>query len=337
MLLAVLVVVLLVATTASAYLFYAERDKSKEVDAGEGIAQVAFVREGVVVELDQVEEVDTLILYDSTGDEISQVSVGKEVTRILADLEWVPYVKYRFDVKLKSGDLLSTPSYAPERPVPYKLFEVSYADEFPVEEYHASVSAHSHTEAVLRFSNDGTRVAVGALEGRISVIDINQEEEIWVKRLDDLSIESVEFSEDGSKVLVGGHHVEYRFHCLDAANGDELWRKDVKSEVGETPLQSAPSTYLQTKGDRVWMGVSASWTEIVDEETRSYMTEPRNTSRILHYRSKMYCYNLAGEQIWTFPVDGDEDYDDWGGGVMDRGIMQDSIMVDDAGEYLSVA
>jgi outer membrane protein assembly factor BamB len=232
--------------------------------------------------------------------------------------------------------VLSTPSFAPEKPVPYKLFEISYADEFPVEEYHASVSAHSHTEAVLRFSPDGTRVAVGALEGRVSVIDVNREEEIWVKRLDDLSIESVEFAEDGTKVLVGGHHIEYRFFCLDAATGDELWRKDVKAEVGETPTQSAPSTYLQTKGDRVWMGVSASWTDVVDE-TRSYMTEPRNTSRILHYRSKMYSYNLAGEQIWTFPVDGDEDYDDWGGGVMDRGIMQDSIMVDDAGRYLSVA
>jgi WD40 repeat protein len=336
MMLAVLVVVLIVATTASAYLFYAERDKPKDVEAGEGIAHVAFVREGVVVELDQSEDVDTLTLYDAAGDEISVISVGSEVTRILADLDWVPYMKYRFDVKLASADVLSSPSFAPEKPVPYKLFEISYADEFPVEEYHASVSAHSHTEAVLRFSPDGTRVAVGALEGRVSVIDINQESEIWVKRLDDLSIESVEFTEDGTKVLIGGHHIEYRFHCLDAATGDELWRKDVKSEVGETPTQSAPSTYLQTKGDRVWMGVSASWTAVVDE-TRSYMTEPRNTSRILHYRSKMYCYNLAGEQIWTFPVDGDADYDDWGGGVMDRAIMQDSIMVDDAGEYLSVA
>ncbi len=337
MMLAVLVVVLLVATTASAYLFYAERDKPKEVEAGEGISQVAFVREGVVVELDQAEEVDTLTLYDEGGDEISRVSVGQTVTRVLADLEWVPYVKYRFDVKLTSGDVLSTPAYAPERPVPYKLFEISYGDEFPIEEYHASVTAHAHVEAVLRFSPDGTRVAVGALEGRVSIIDINQEEEIWVKRLDDLSIESVEFSEDGTKVFVGGHHTEYRFFCLDAATGDELWRKSLKSEVGETPTQSAPSTYLQTKGDRVWMGLSASWTEIVDEETRSYMTEPRNTSRILHYRSKMYCYNLAGEQIWTFPVDGDEDYDDWGGGVMDRGLMNDAIMVDDAGNYLSVA
>jgi outer membrane protein assembly factor BamB len=337
MLLAVLVVVLLVATIASGYLFIEEREKPKDVESGTGISQVAFVREGVVVELDQEEDIDTLTLYDSTGDQISKVDVGRTSIRILADLEWVPFLKYRFDVKLKSGDVLSTPAYAPERPVPYKLFEISYADEFPVEEYHASVSAHSHTEAVVQFSKDGTRVAVGGLEGRISVIDISKEEEIWVKRLDDLSIESVVFSDDGTKVLVGGHHLEYRFHCLDAATGEEIWRKDVKSEVGETEIQSAPSTYLQTNGDRVWMGVSASWTKIVDEETRSYMTEPRNTSRILHYRSKMYCYNLAGEQIWTFPVDGDADYDDWGGGVMDRGIMQDSIMVDDAGEYLSVA
>jgi outer membrane protein assembly factor BamB len=337
MLLAVLVVILLVSTTATAYLFTAERDKSKEVEAGEGISQVAFVRQGVVVEMDQPEEVDTLTLYDDAGDQISQVSVGKEVTRVLADLAWVPYLKYRFDVKLKSGDVLSTPAYAPEKPVPYELFEISYADEFPIEEYHASVQAHSHVEAVLHFSPDGTRLGVGGLEGRISVVDINQEKELWVKRLDDLSIESVQFSDDGTKLLVGGHHIEYRFFCLDAANGDELWHKDVRSEVGETPEQSAPSTYLQTKGDRVWMGLSVSWTEIVEEESRSYMTEPRNTSRILHYRSKMYCYNLAGEQIWTFPVDGDPDYDDWGGGVMDRGLMSDSIMVDDAGDYLSVA
>jgi outer membrane protein assembly factor BamB len=168
---------------------------------------------------------------------------------------------------------------------------------------------------VVRFSNDGLRLAVGGLEGRISIIDINTESEIWIKRLDDLSIESVEFSEDGAYLFVGGHHTEYRFFCLNTANGEVVWQKDVKAEVGETPTQTAPSTYLQTKGDRVWMGVSASWTETLDEETRSYMTEPRNTSRILHYRSKMYCYNLAGERIWTFPTDGDA-WDDWSGGVM---------------------
>ncbi len=65
MILAVLVVVLLVSTTASAYLFYAERDKPKDVEAGEGIAQVAFVREGVVVELDQMEDAEA---NDRLGD-----------------------------------------------------------------------------------------------------------------------------------------------------------------------------------------------------------------------------------------------------------------------------
>jgi outer membrane protein assembly factor BamB len=138
---------------------------------------------------------------------------------------------------------------------------------------------------------------------------------------------------------VGGHHTEYRFYILDAANGNVVHEKDHKAEVGETPTASAPTTYLQTKGDNVWMVVSASWTDIVPpEETRSYMTEPRNTSRILHYRSKMFCYDIAsGERLWTFPVDGDASYDDWDGGVMDRGIMPDSLMVDDAGDYLSVA
>jgi hypothetical protein len=112
MMLAVLVVVLLVATIASAYLFYAERDKPKDVEAGEGIAQIAFVREGVVVELDQAEQVDTLTLFDAGGDEISEVAVGKEVTRVLADLDWVPYMKYRFDVKLASADVFAPPSFS---------------------------------------------------------------------------------------------------------------------------------------------------------------------------------------------------------------------------------
>jgi outer membrane protein assembly factor BamB len=335
MMLTTITIVLVIVAVITTLLLLDERDKPKDVESGEGISQVAFVREGVVVELDQKEDVDTLTLFDSTGDKLSTVDVGATTTRVLADLDWVPFLKYRFDVKLKDGEVLSTPSYAPEQAVPYKLFEISYADEFPVEEYHASVSAHSHTEAVVRFSKDGTHLAVGGLEGRISVIDISKGTETWIKRLDDLSIESVEFSEDGAYLLVGGHHIEYRFFCLDAGTGEVVWSKDTKSEVGETPTQSAPSTYLQTKGDKVWMGVSASW--VVVDESKSYMTEPRNTSRTLHYRSKMYCYNVAnGERIWTFPSDGDS-WDDWTGGVMDRGIMQDSIMLDDQGRYLSVA
>ncbi len=338
MLLAVLVLVMIVVASMTTYMFYAERDKPKDVDAGEGIAEVAFVREGVVVELDQTEDVDTLTIFDSTGEELGKVDVGQASKRVLADLDWIPYMKYRFDVKLVNGDVLSSPAYAPKEAVPYMLFQIDYNDEFPREEYHASVAAHSHTEAVVRFSRDGTRLAVGALEGRISVIDINQEVEIWREYIDGLKIESVEFSDDGTKVFVGGHNTDWAFYCLDAATGTILWDESVRSEIGDFPdTNSAPSTFIQTAGDRVWMGVSASKLFIVDEEeTRSYMTEPRNTSRILHYRSKMFCYNLDGGRMWAFPADGDPAYDDYGGGVMDRGIMQDSIMLDDAGEYLSI-
>ncbi len=339
MVLGVLIVILVIIAGLSTALFVEERGKSKEVEAGEGISEVAFVREGVVVALDQEEDVDKVEILDSTGTLVSTIEVGKKTGLVLADLDWIPHLKFRFDVHLANGDVLSSPGYAPEKPVPYKLFEISYADEFPIEEYHASVSAHSHTEAVLRFSKDGTRVAVGALEGRVSIIDIGLQEEIWVEYLPDLSIESVEFSEDGNYVFVGGHHTDYKFWCLDAATGDEVWSKSVKAVVGDTPVLSAPSTYLQTKGDKVWMGLSASYLKPIDgEESRSYMTEPYNSSRRLFYRSKLYCYDVAsGALEWTFPNDKQVPWDDWGGGVMDRGLMQDSIMVDDAGKYLSVA
>ena len=181
MILSVLTIVLLVTAGLTTALLLEERDKPKDVEAGEGIEEVAFVREGVVVALDQEEDVDTLTLYDATGTVISTINVGRTTKRVLADLEWVPHLKYRFDVKLQSGDVLSSPTFAPERAVPYKLFEISFADEFPIEEYHASTTAHSHTEAVVCFSKDGTRLAIGGLEGRISVVDISLEEESWQK------------------------------------------------------------------------------------------------------------------------------------------------------------
>ena len=341
MMLAVLVLVMVVIAATTTYMFYAERDKPKDVDAGEGIAEVAFVREGVVVEMDQTEEVDTLTIYDATGEELGKVNVGTSTLRVLADLDWIPYMKYRFDVKLVNGDVLSSPAYAPEKPVPYKLFEISYEDEFPRDKWHASVSAHSHVETVLKFSKDGTKLAIGGLEGRISVADISTGTEIWIKYIDNLKIESVEFSDDGTKVFVGGHNTEWAFYCFDAATGgDPLWSESLRSEIGDFEnTTSAPSTYIQTVGDKVWVGVSASKLFIIpeeEEETRSYMTEPRNTSRILHYRSKLFCYNTDGGRVWAFPQDGDPSYDDYGGGVMDRGVMEDSIMIDDAGRYLSV-
>lgn len=337
--LSVLVTVLVAATMVSAGLFVEERAKPKTVEGGAGIAEIAFVRLGAVVELDAAQDVDSLVVRDVTGAELTKVTVGSRTARILVPLDWTTGTKYRFDVHLASGDMLSSPSYAPEKPVPYKLFEVSYADEFPVDQYHASVQAHSHVDAKLAFSRDGRLLAVGALEGRVSVIDVATGKEAWVRHLENLSIEMVQVTDDSAFVVVGGHHPDYRSFCLDAATGAEVWHKDLKAEVGDTPTHGAPSTYLQVKGSTVWLGISARWTEQVNPEaTRSYMTEPRNVSKVLHYRSKLYCYDVpSGDRKWTFPIDGDPTWDDWGGGVMDRGVMEESIMLDDAARYLSVA
>ncbi len=333
--LSVLVVLLVVATSVSAGLFVKERVRSKEVAAGEGIRELAFVRMGVVVDLDEAMDVESLTILDSTGAELRTTDVGMTAARVLAPLDWTTGTKYRFDVRLADGSVLSTPAYAPGRPVPFKLFEVSYDKEFPVEEYHATVQAHSHVEAQLSWSVDGKSLGVGALEGRASVVDVATGKERWVHYIENMSIEAVQFTDDGAYVLLGGHHPEYRFVCLDARTGEEVWHRDVKSEVGDTPTHGAPSTYLQVVGSKVWMGLSASWIEKVDA-TRSYMTEPRNASKVLHYRAKLYCFDVpTGDRVWTFPADGSE-WDDWGGGVMDRGLMQDSLMLDEQARYLSV-
>jgi len=337
MMLSLLVTALVVVAGITSALFIEERAKPKDVAAGSGISEVAFVRSGVVIQMDQSRDVDRVQVLDVTGTPLKNVSVGQATPRVLVPLEWTRDAKYRFDVHLANGDVLSSPAYAPEKTLAYELFEKSYAKEFPVEEYHASLQAHSHTEAVLQFTRDGGRLGVGALEGRASIIDVSTGKELWVHYIDNLSIESVQFTDDGTHMLVGGHHPDYRFVCLDAATGQELWHKDAKAEVGDTPTHAAPSTYLQVRGNTVWMGLSTSWTEKV-VPTRSYMTEPRNASQVLHYRSKIYCFDAAsGDRKWTFPTDGDATWDDWGGGVMDRGIMQDSIMLDDAGRYLSIS
>src|SRR5512136_777965 len=85
---AIAICVLIVLSGISLYLFFAERAKSKVVEAGDGIAQAVFTRTGAIVELSDTENVKNLEVYDDSDTMIVDKKVGSDAKVILADFDW---------------------------------------------------------------------------------------------------------------------------------------------------------------------------------------------------------------------------------------------------------
>jgi outer membrane protein assembly factor BamB len=335
--LAVSLAVFVVVAGISFYLFMAERGKSKDVEAGEGINQAVFTRTGAVLELEETESIKEVKVLDSNGDDIVTDQMDKNTDTILIQFDWTAGEKYRFDVELKSGDVLSTPGFAPQKPQPYKLFSIDYSGEFPASEEgnHGGIMQYAFTKGITDISNDGKYCAVGLIKGRVSMVDMETQQEIWNHYIENVKIQTFKLSDDGNYLVVGCSGADAPVICYNVKTGEEEWRYNTKQDLGayESSVSSGKTLVALEGNDKVWASSTFGWYETI--MTRSYATIPVNESLIPHFRTRIYCFDLdSGEKLWEYPKVGGRN-DDWGDGMIEKGVC--SLFVSkEPNRYLSV-
>ncbi len=335
--LSVVVVVLLLIAGIALYLFLEERGRSKVVEAGKGVSEVVFSRTGAVIALEGEEEVEDVEIYDGTGSRIGNEAINKPSDTVVLDFDWNPNEKYRFDINLKDGSMLSSPGYAPLKPQPYELFSVDYSGEFPPEEegHHGGVTQYAYAKGVVDISDDGKYCAVALIEGRVSIVDLETGQELWNKFIEDYNIGNMKLSDDGRYFVVGGSHTDAPVICFNTETGEEVWRYNTKQDLGayDYAVTSGKTLVALEGNSHVWVASQFGWYETAG--TRSYVTLPINESNIPKFRSQVYCFDITtGETVWTYPEGGDPD-DDWGDGKIDKGITS-MFVSEGSDQYLAV-
>lgn len=144
--------------------------------------------------------------------------------RLLVLFPWRPGQIYSLTVGGRTRSL-----EAPQRPSPLLVTAVDLEDIKP----HGGQMGHA-PDTEVRFSPDGGRLAIGTYRGRLEMVDIPSGRRIWDRKLAEGMVKRLAWgSIDGRRVLyVGEQSPEGLIYCLDAADGQEIWRFETWRFVG---------------------------------------------------------------------------------------------------------
>lgn len=165
------------------------------------------------------------------------------------------------------------------------------------------------TRGFLRFSPDSRHLAAGTETGDIMVLDTDGKL-IWRRNLGLGKVSSLEFTRDGSGILVGETSQQGCLFLFDAKSGQEIWRQSTAIElevnIREKTYPGVVSIRTDRKGDIYAVGLR-------------YI---RHADGHNEYRGRIYKFDRTGRRLGMFPSD--HNFDSW----------VNWMSVDDAGEKL---
>ena len=146
------------------------------------------------------------------------------------------------------------------------------------------------TRGQVRFSPDGTTLAVGTENGTIILFD-NKGQVLWRRDMGLGKITALEFAKDGQSVFVGETSVDGNLYCLDAVSGKERWKQSSAADLG-----------VDVRG-KIYPGI----VHIVSD-TRGFVyavSQKYGKSKDggSEYEGRIYSFGKNGELRWQFPED----------------------------------
>ena len=87
------------------------------------------------------------------------------------------------------------------------------------------------TPGLVRLSPAGDRIVVGTENGDVMVFSLDGAP-VWQRKIGMGKISALEYSPDGSKILIGENSQQGAVICVDAMTGGEKWRRNSVEELG---------------------------------------------------------------------------------------------------------
>ncbi len=161
------------------------------------------------------------------------------------------------------------------------------------------VKGGSQPDANVRFSPDGTRIAIGTFLGQIVVTDIYTGNVLLKKKIAEGLIKHLDFSPDGKTLYFGEQSVDAFVIAMDIKSGEILWKYRMANDLKTSPppakddlwgIYRLPGCYrLKTlnNGDILVLGIH-SWGDIRDIHGMNRL-------------SRIYRFSPKGKLKWSFP------------------------------------
>lgn len=243
--------------------------------------QLTFVRAGLMIEgtAGQAE-----ILQN--GQRIGSRRIDLDNRRQLLVFDWTPGAAY--SVQVGGQD---RPIAAPERPTPYRIRTVALAGD--------AVGASSAIPDVdLKFSPDGTRLAIGTLFGQLLCIETYTGKVLLDQKVAEGMVKRVAFSPDGQTLYAGEQSPDGFLMAYDVRSAALQWKKRLADDLESSSPPSAQDRYAVYFLPGVFDLRVLADGRIVVAGTHSW-----NVEGVQKNRSRIYVYRPDGTLDWQFPED----------------------------------
>ncbi len=262
-----------------------DAQETSDSESGVPIDSVVFSRAGALLTLKSEVEISEVRVY-SNNEQIASQEIEKTEDNVFVSFDWNPEAQYRFEVITGSGASSEIEVYAPGKPSLKEEYSIELEDVTPSDIEKTS----TNIKGVTKFSPDSKYLAIGTHGGSLKLIELATGEEIWEKQLvegvSDARIADIEFSEDGTRLIVGEESPDAFLYCFDV-NGTEIWKFGAGTELG-SDLKYMPAMKkinLDSKGN-IYVAASRAC---------GYIGEKYK------YLARIYSFDSEGNMRWKFP------------------------------------
>ncbi len=274
------------------------------------IDKVTFGREAMAIRLNGKALVQRIDIWEGRK-QVASKRIGKEARTFLVDIGWQRGGEYRVEVALRDPPfVLTTTCRAPAKPGPMVLESLKLEDVDPYQLWD-----YCYVGGIVAFSPEAKYLAVGSEKGYLRLVDIENGQVLWRKRIGEGRIVSMKFSPDG-RYLAMGEQSRDAFIYLYSIDGQLLWKFPASRDVG-TIGPGEPKYHLPVVNSLVFAPSK--------RDQRIYFTASHYlgaSGQNYRHRGRIYCLDMKGHPLWAYPRKG----------CMDG--SPDALRIDARGKYL---
>ncbi len=274
------------------------------------IKKVTFGRGAIAIRLNGKARVQEISVCEGQ-EEVVLKAVASEAEQFFIDLNWQRGKEYRIKLILKSQPFpLVATCRAPERPSPLVLASFELEDVNPHQ-----LRDYCYIGGIVAISPEAQYLAVGSEKGYLRLVSIKSGRLLWSKRIGEGRIVSMGFSPDGRYLAMGEQSRDAFIYLYDIA-GRLIWKFLASRDVG-TIRPGEPQSHLPVVNALVFTHSGKDW-KIYFTAGHYLGTDGRN----YRHQGKVYCLDMKGRPLWTYPRKG----------CMDA--SPDALRIDARGKYL---
>ncbi|NOX79952.1 MAG: PQQ-binding-like beta-propeller repeat protein [Deltaproteobacteria bacterium] len=274
------------------------------------IEKVTFGRGAIAIRLNGKARVQNISVGEGSK-EVASKEIGAEAKEFLVDLNWHRGREYRIKVTLGRQPLpLVATCRAPERPSPLVLASLDLEDVDPHQ-----LRDYCYIGGIVAISPEAKYLAVGSEKGYLRLVSIKNGRLLWSKRIGEGRIVAMAFSPDGRYLALGEQSRDAFIYLYDIA-GRLLWKFPASRDVGT--IRPGDSKYHLPVVNSLVFAPSGNARKIYFTARHYLGTDGRN----YRHRGKVYCLDMEGHPLWTYP----------GKGYMDA--SPEVLRMDARGKYL---